>query len=70
VDDGAGAAVEQGAEVVEGPGHVDVGDVHMPVLVRGQRLDKARAGLLLSKTCANVCAASAGGSGKFVKGFP
>jgi hypothetical protein len=33
VDDGAGAAVEQGAEVVEGLDHVDVGDVHMPVLV-------------------------------------
>ena len=40
VDDEAGASVEQRAEVVKRPGHVDVRDVHMPLLVRGQWLNK------------------------------
>ena len=42
VDDEARASVEQRAEVVKRPGHVDVRDVHMPVLVGGQWLNEAR----------------------------
>ena len=41
VDDQAAAAVQGAAQVVEGAADVDVGDVHVPVLVRCQRLDKA-----------------------------
>lgn len=41
VDDEPAAAVEQAAEVEEGAGDVDVGDVDVPVLVRLQRLHEA-----------------------------
>ena len=43
VDNEARASVEQRAEVVKRPGHVDVRDVHMPVLVGSQWLNEARA---------------------------
>ena len=43
VYDCARAAVEQRAEVEEGPGDIDVRDIDVPVLVRGERLHKARA---------------------------
>jgi len=33
VDDEAAAAVEEAAKIEESPGHVDVGDVDVPVLV-------------------------------------
>jgi hypothetical protein len=39
--DGAAAAVQGAAQVVKSAADVDVGNVHMPMLVRGQRLDKA-----------------------------
>lgn len=38
VDEEAGAAVQQRAEVVKGPGHVEVGEVYMPVLIGSQRV--------------------------------
>ena len=41
VDDEAAASVQHAAQVVEGAADVEVGDVHVPVLVRLQRLDKA-----------------------------
>ena len=40
VDGEPGAAVEQAAQVVEGAGDVEVGDIDVPVLVRAQRLDE------------------------------
>src|SRR5262249_53407520 len=42
-DDEPAAAVEQAAEVEEGPGDVDVGDVDVPVLMGPQRLVEALA---------------------------
>ena len=41
MNDGSGASVEQRAEVVEGSGDIDVGDVHVPVFVRSQGLNEA-----------------------------
>src|SRR6476619_7069552 len=41
VDDCARAAVEQRAEIEKGPGDVDIGDIDVPVLMRGERLHKA-----------------------------
>ena len=43
VDDCARTAVEQRAEVEKGPGDVDVGDIDVPVLMRGKRLHEAGA---------------------------
>ena len=43
MNDCARAAIEQGAEIEEGPGDVDVGDIDVPVLMRGERLHKAGA---------------------------
>ena len=43
VDDEPAAAIEQAAQVVEGAGDVDVGDIDVPVLVGPQRLDEALA---------------------------
>jgi hypothetical protein len=40
VDDCA-RAVEQRAEIEKGPGDVDIGDIDVPVLMRGERLHKA-----------------------------
>jgi hypothetical protein len=43
VDGEAGTAIEEAAQVVEGAGDVDVRDIDMPVFMRFQRLDEARA---------------------------
>src|SRR6266404_6267275 len=43
VDDEAAIAVEDGAQEIKGAGDVEVADVHMPLLVRLQRLDEAGA---------------------------
>jgi hypothetical protein len=43
VNDCARAAIEQRAEVEEGPGDVDIGDIDLPVFVRTERLHKAGA---------------------------
>jgi hypothetical protein len=43
VNDGARAAVEQGAEVEKGPRDMDRGDLDVPVFIRGERLHKAGA---------------------------
>jgi hypothetical protein len=43
VNDCARAAVEQRAEVEEGPTDVDIGDIDVPVFMRGERLHKAGA---------------------------
>jgi hypothetical protein len=40
VDREARTAIEQAAQVVEGAGDVDVGDIDMPVLVGAQGLDE------------------------------
>ena len=42
-NDRARAAVEQRAEVEEGPGDVDIADIDVPVIMRGERLHKAGA---------------------------
>src|SRR5262245_47381812 len=41
VDEGAAVAIEQAAQVVERPGEVEVGDVHVPVVVGLEGLCKA-----------------------------
>ena len=43
VDDEAAAAIEDGAEEVKSAGDVEVADIDVPVLVRLQGLDEARA---------------------------
>ena len=43
VNDGARAAVEQCAEVEKGPRDIDIGDIDVPVFMRGERLHKAGA---------------------------
>ncbi len=58
VDDVTAAAVEQAAEVEEGPGDVDVRDVDVPVLVRAQRLLEPLA--LLRGLAAARCEAAGG----------
>jgi hypothetical protein len=40
MDDIPAASVQEAAQVVEGAMDVDVGDVHMPVFMRHQRLDE------------------------------
>ena len=41
--DGAGTAVEHTTQEVEGAPYIEIGEVGMPVLVRGQGLDEASA---------------------------
>ncbi|PTY01624.1 hypothetical protein DB346_12870 [Verrucomicrobia bacterium LW23] len=41
VDDGAGVAVENGGEVMEGARDVNIRDIDMPMLVRRKGLHKA-----------------------------
>ena len=43
VNDCARAALEQRAEIEEGPGDVDIGDIDVPVLMGGERLHEAGA---------------------------
>jgi len=38
MDDGTAASIEEAAQVVEGASDVEVRDIHMPVLMRQQRL--------------------------------
>ena len=40
MDDIPATSVQEAAQVVEGAINVDVGDIHMPVFMRLQRLDK------------------------------
>src|SRR5579885_571258 len=59
VGDEPAAAVEEAAEVEEGPGDVDVGDIDVPVLVGAERLLEA---LALERWLAVMCLHQSGGA--------
>src|SRR5262249_60451909 len=59
MNDVAAATIKDAAQVVEGAGDVQVGNVHMPVLVRLERLDEA---LALGRGLAIVPLQQAGGA--------
>src|SRR5262249_55925920 len=59
MNDVAAATIKDAAQVVEGAGDVQVGNVHMPVLVRLERLDEA---LALGRGLAVVPLQQAGGA--------